>query len=212
LCGVFDGINSQGLSVAVLGDGIYNDGSQPEPANGIGLHELQIMRYLLDNCKNVNEAKEALLYLKQYYSYAPLHYIIADNEGHSFLFEFSRVRNRSAIIDGAGIQCMTNHLISGQQPGKTPEESKRRLALLDSLTSIKSRYSLDDIKEINSHVSPLMPDNHPVYPPSRTLWHSIYDLNSKSLSIKFYMGETKDAKDESKIIVKYSDYIELHLN
>jgi len=207
--GVYDGINFQGLSIAILGEGIYNDGFQPEPSNEIGLHELQIMRFLLDNCKNVKEAKEALLYLKQYYHFAPLHYIIADNEGHSFIFEFSRVRNRSHIIDGAGIQCITNHLISGQQPGKTPEESKQRLALLDSLTSSKKRFTLDEMKEINSRVSPMMPDNHPVFSPSRTLWHSIYDLDSKSLSVKFYLGETKDGKNN--IITRYSNYIELRL-
>ena len=209
--GVFDGINSQGLSVAILGDGIYNDGFQPEPSDEIGLHELQIMRYLLDNCKNIDEAKEALLSLKQYYHYAPLHYIIADNEGHSFIFEFSRVRNQSHIMDGTGIQCITNHLISGQHPGKTPEESKKRLELLDSLTSVNKRFTLDEIKDINSRVSPMMPDNHPVYAPSRTLWHVIYDLNSKSLSVKFYLGESKDPNDKSKIITKYSKYIELRL-
>ena len=121
------------------------------------------------------------------------------------------MRNQSHIIDGTGIQCITNHLISGQQPGKTPEESKKRLELLESLTSFNKRYTLDEIMDINSRVSPMMPDNHPVYAPSRTLWHSIYDLDSKSLSIKFYLGESKDPNDENKITTRYSKYIELRL-
>ena len=97
--------------------------------------------------------------IKQYYHYAPLHYIIADNEGHSFIFEFSRVRNQSHIIDGIGIQCITNHLISGQSPGKTPEESKNRLELLETLTSVNKRYTLEEIKNINSRVSPPLTQN-----------------------------------------------------
>lgn len=211
ISGVLDGINSQGLSVAVLGDGIYNDGMQPEPSYEIGLHELQIMRYLLDNCKNTKEAKEALLYLKQYYAFVPQHYIIADNEGHSFIFEFSRVRNQSHIIEGKGIQSITNHLISGQKPGNTPEESKNRLELLKTLTSENKKYSLDEIKNINSQVSPPLTKNcGPDLEPSRTLWHSIYDMGKKSLTVKFYLGEKTQADNSVKAI--YSDYYEIKLS
>lgn len=79
------------------------------------------------------------------------------------------------------------------------------------MSSGNKRYTLDEIKNINSQVSPMMPDNHPVYAPSRTLWHSIYDLDSKSLSVKFYLGESKDPNDENKITTKYTEYIELKL-
>jgi predicted choloylglycine hydrolase len=208
--GVFDGINSQGLSVAILGDGGRpNDGLLPEPE--IGLHELLIMRYLLDNCKNTAEAKEALLYLKQYYSFAPLHYIIADNEGHSFIFEFSRMRNQSHVIDGTGIQCITNHLISDQTPGQTPGESKYRLELLERLTSGDKKYTLEEIKNINSQVSPPLTQNYgPNLAPCRTLWHSIYDMDEKSLMVKFYLGE--EVQPDNSIKAKYSDYYEIKLS
>ena len=209
--GVLDGINSEGFSVAILGDGIYNDGFLPDPSYEIGLHELLIMRYLLDNCKNITEAKEALIYLKQYYDFAPQHYIIADKEGHSFIFEFSRMRNKSNIIDGSGIQCITNHLISGQNPGKTPEESKNRLGLLETLTSENKKFTLDEIKNINSRVSPPLTKNcGPDLEPSRTLWHSIYDMDKKSLLVKFYLGEKNQADNSVKVI--YSDYYEIKLN
>lgn len=210
ISGVLDGINSQGLSVAVLGDGIYNDGMQPESSCEIGLHELQIMRYLLDNCKNTKEAKEALLYLKQYYDFAPQHYIIADKDGHSFIFEFSRMRNKSHIIDGSGIQSITNHLISGQNPGKTPEESKSRLNLLETLTSENKKFTLDEIKNINTQVSPPLTKNcGPDLEPSRTLWHSIYDMDKKSLMVKFYLGEKTQTDNSVKAL--YSEYFEIKL-
>ncbi len=203
--GAVDGINSQGLSIAVLSEGIAYEGYTLEPSNEVGLYELLIMRYLLDNCKNVEEAKIALLWLKQYYLYLPLHYIIADNHGKSFVFEFSRQRNRSIIIDGKGIQCITTHLLSNQHPSN--KESLENLNKLKSITHTKEIFTLDEIKEINNKVSPRM-TYHPFYVPSRTLWHAMYDLDSKTLNVKFYLGETKDPKNNNKIITRYSDYFE----
>jgi predicted choloylglycine hydrolase len=205
--GVIDGINSEGLCVACMGDGEYNSCFQPEPSSEVGINEFLILRYLLDNCKNVQEAKESLLSLKQYYSFAPMHYMIADNKGNSFVFEFSRHRNQSHIIEEKGIQCVTNHLLSEQDTTKLSKESRERLSIIKSLTQVKDAYSINEIKDINSKVSPWMPDYRSQWPSSRTLWHSIYDLDSKILTVKFYLGETKDPVDENKIITKYSDYI-----
>ncbi len=207
LGGVIDGMNSEGLSVAVLGESDGVKGFQPEPSSEVGLDEFLILRYLLDNCKNVEEAKECLLSVKQYYHFAPMHYMIADKEGHSFIFEFSRHRNQSRIIDGKGIQCVTNHLVSDPDTINISHESLERLNILNSLTQSKEKFSIDDLKKINSRVSPWMPDYRPAWPTSRTLWHSLYDLNSKTLTVKFYLGEQKDPKDSDRIITRYSDYI-----
>lgn len=68
LGGVLDGINSEGLCVAILADEESWMKFGLNPANGIGLHELLSMRYLLDNCKDTREAKEAMLYQKHFYS------------------------------------------------------------------------------------------------------------------------------------------------
>jgi len=88
LGGVLDGINSEGLVVSILAEEESVQKFGREPGNEVGLHELMSMRYLLDNCKNVEEAKEALLSLKHYYSFIPCHYIIGDLSGKSFIFEF----------------------------------------------------------------------------------------------------------------------------
>ncbi|MEJ2629473.1 MAG: carcinine hydrolase/isopenicillin-N N-acyltransferase family protein, partial [bacterium] len=207
--GVIDGINSQGLSVAVLTDGLVYEGYKPEPSYEVGLYELLIMRYLLDNCKNVQEAKKALLYLKQYYISAPLHYIIADSQGRSFIFEFSRQRNQTFIIDNNGIQCITTHLISNHDTSNVG--SVKNLEKLKSMTSAKDKFTLEEIKEINNTVSPKM-TYHPLYVPSRTLWHSMYDLDAKTLQVKFYLGETKNPKNKNKIITHYTKYLEFSLD
>jgi len=209
LGGVVDGINSQGLSVAVLTEGIVYEGYKLEQSYEVGLYELLIMRYLLDNCKNLQEAKEALLYLKQYYMYMPLHYIIADSQGKSFIFEFSRQRNQTFIIDNNGIQCITTHLISNHDTSNVA--SVKNLEKLKSMTSAKDKFTLEEIKKINIKVAPKM-TYHPLYVPSRTLWHSMYDLDAKTLQVKFYLGETKNPKNKNKIITHYSKYLKFSLD
>ena len=109
---MLDGINSEGLTVAIFGDDETASEFGLHPFQGIGLHELQSMRYLLDNCRNVEEAKETILYHKHFYSFVPCQYLVADGEGNSFVFEFSPLRNRTFIIEGEGPQFISNHPLS----------------------------------------------------------------------------------------------------
>jgi hypothetical protein len=217
LGGVLDGINSEGLAVAVFGEteamGIR------EPTSGIGMHELMCMRYLLDTCKDVQEAKEALMYLKHYYAFLPCHYLIADRFGNSFIFEFSPLRNRTFVVNGNGPQCITNHLISKYKTiDQVPEgndnikESIGRLEVLRKACRKDGPFSLNEIKSINAKVAiPPYISNDRVYAQGRTLWHSIYDLDERKLSVKFYLGEKPDRKDSKKAILNYSDYLEFRL-
>jgi predicted choloylglycine hydrolase len=218
LGGVLDGINSEGLAVGVLAE---NEGvSASEPTDGIGMHEILSMRYLLDDCKNVAEAKQAMLYLKHYYTFLPCHYIIADRNGKSFVFEFSPLRNRTFTVDGAGPQCVTNHLVSKYKTlSDIPKNndgikgSFRRFNTLREACKQGSEFNLDKIKAINASVAvPAYASNDSVIAPGRTLWHSIYDLDERKLSVKFYLSEEPDPKDKSKVLLKYSDYVEIQLS
>jgi len=214
LGGVIDGINSEGLTVSILAEEESIRTFGLEQANGIGIHELLSMRYLLDNCKDVEEAKQALLYLKHYYGFIPCHYIIADRFGNSFIFEFSASRNKTFIIDGDGPQCITNHLVSKYKSidELSDEDSHVRFKTLHSAVSKKRKFSIDEIKSINSMVAvPPKAFNHPEHAPVRTLWHALYDTEKRSLSVKFYLGEKPDPTDKEKVIFTYSDYIEFQL-
>jgi hypothetical protein len=74
LSGTLDGINSAGLVVSMLADNEAIDALGPNleqhPASQqvIGLHELQVMRFLLDTCATTEEAKTALLAANTYQS------------------------------------------------------------------------------------------------------------------------------------------------
>ena len=210
LGGVLDGINSEGLGVAILAEEESLRKFGRETANEVGLHELMSMRYLLDNCKNVTEAKEALLSLKQYYSFIPCHYIIADRSEKSFVFEFSPNRNRSYIIDGDGPQCITNHLVFHHQeideiPKTDLNWSLRRYKMLDESIKAQKKFTLEEIAAINARVAfPPHAPSSPEFAPGRTIWYAQYDLDRRTLTVKFYLGEKPDPENEKRVILEYS--------
>ena len=210
LGGVLDGVNSEGLAVAILAEEESGNKVGHEPGDEVGVHELMGMRYLLDNCKNVDEAKEALLSLKHYYSFIPCHYIVGDRSGKSFIFEFSPGRNRSYIIDGEGPQCVTNHLVFAHQKVEDfPESglnwSMRRYKTLTEAIQAKKKFTFEEIAAVNQSVA--VPANLPGNPqvaPGRTLWYARYDLDSLTLAVTFYLGEKPDPEKERTAILEYS--------
>jgi predicted choloylglycine hydrolase len=210
LGGVLDGINSEGLVVAILAEEESGGKVGREPGDEVGMHELMGMRYILDNCKNVEEAKAALLSLKHYYAFIPCHYIVGDRSGESFIFEFSPIRNRSYVMDGYGPQCVTNHLVFHHQkiedfPETDLNWSMRRYKMLYESVRAKEKFTLEEIAAINARVA--IPPNAPGNPPAapgRTLWYAQYDSDDLTLTVKFYLGEKPDPKDEKRVILEYS--------
>lgn len=216
--GVLDGVNSEGLTVAILAEEESIRKHGLEPGSGVGMHELLSMRYLLDNCKDIDEAKEAMLYLKHYYEFIPCHYIIADRSGRSFIFEFSGTRNRTYITEGEGPQCITNHLVANYNTiEEMPEEedetsSYSRFRTLHAAIKENKKFTLDEMKSINQSVAvPPYGSYNADYAPARTLWHALYDTERRSMSVRFYLGERPDLESEGKFIFDYSDYLEFRL-
>ena len=112
--GGMDGINAAGLAVALLADSVQPP-LEPTATPQVGLSEGQVVRYLLDTCATVAEAKDALRLAKHYYQGLPCHYVVADRSGASFVWEHSRYRNREVIVEppvghGDRLVC-TNHLL-----------------------------------------------------------------------------------------------------
>ncbi|MHA2364855.1 MAG: carcinine hydrolase/isopenicillin-N N-acyltransferase family protein [Candidatus Hodarchaeales archaeon] len=234
LSGVLDGINSEGLIVCVNGDEIAMSQQQGNPEinpNGIGLHELHGMRLLLDTCATVEEAKKTLLINKHYYSFMPCHYIIADRFGKSFVYEHTHGRNNEYLFDNKNEpQVITNHpLYLYPSMDHFPE----KLGILEAGTSSFLRYKkvIESIETgtnlrtdeflkntcnsvSTSKVAEWIPAsyrqevvNTPGF--SRTLWHSLYNTDARSLEIKFYLND--EEKDNGNYIECYSDYFQFNL-
>jgi len=212
LGGVLDGINSEGLTVAIAADDEIIGKYGRQSGDEVGLHELLCMRYLLDNCANVQEAKEAMLTLKHFYYFIPCHYLVADKYGKSFIFEFSSQRNQSQITEGNGPQIMTNHpVFSYANIEELPEGwSYDRYRTLHEAFLGKKQYAASDLITILSSVQPASPaSENSQYAPLRTLWNALYDSEELTLQIKFYLGERRPAGGES--APKYSEPITIRL-
>ena len=197
-----DGINSQGLCVALLNDGETAAGAhfQPFGTLGVGLTEGQVPRFLLENCANIEEAKTALLAVKQYYVAGPCHYLVGDRSGRSFVWEYSSIRNRHHIIERENVPlAVTNHLLHDHvcvASEEATENSRRRLAMVEArLAQRGSRVSKSQIRDINQCVQATDAIGAGQYrtqtQPGRTLWYAYYDLDALDVDIEFYLGETQ---------------------
>lgn len=189
LGGCIDGVNSEGLVVALLADD-ESTGSDPTLAPAAGLNEIQLLRFLLETCATTGEAREALLAAKQHYMFLPCHFLVADAGGDSFVWE--RTANREHLVEGHGdVQVVTNHLLhsrpsiddlpSGDGPSTTYARARRLTA---SLAARPGPLSTEEVKAAHACVHREDPGF-----PARTLWHGIYDAVDRSLEISFYLGD-----------------------
>ncbi len=237
LAGTLDGLNSAGLAVSILADNEAMAELGPKlelhlgPQQVIGLHELAVMRLLLDTCATVAEAKEALLTIKQYYRFAPCHYIVADKAGHSFVYENSTGRNVQHVIEGTGRpQLITHHqLYKHPTPETIPSGPPtigdvgsfwRYRLLSDQIASHQGGFTAEEIKANNDCVNSLMvveaatsadPAQRDQFygVNARTVWHSLYDQQAGTLEVRFYLGEEVQA--DGTRLERRSDYLTVAL-
>lgn len=199
LAGCIDGINSKGLSVALLADDA-SSGRSPSEGAQKGLGEIEVTRFLLDTCASVEEAEAALKAAPQYYTFIPCHYIVGDTSGQSFVWEVSVPEGKRSIVEGAGKpQVVTNHLLS---EFKNPDERiesfrggtfNRYCRLRDGIKKMGGKLSIDQIKRLNESVRAGPPTAVKGGKTGRTLWHSLYDLKERTLEVDFYLGEAEGA-------------------
>ena len=238
LGGTLEGLNSAGLVVSILADNeaMWELGPKlefhPGPQQAIGLHELAVMRLLLDTCATADEAKEALLTVKQYYRFVPNHYIVADKAGHSFVYENSTGRNVQHVIDGAGQpQVLTNHQLYKHStpetiPGGPPTIENfgsfwRYRQLSDQIASHQGGFTEEEMKANNDCVNSLMvveaatradPAQRDTFygVNARTVWHSLYNQQAGTVEASFYLGE--DVQADGTRRERRSDYLTVALD
>jgi predicted choloylglycine hydrolase len=210
--GAMDGVNEAGLTVALLAD---NETPDPEPTGQpcVGLSEQQVVRYLLDNCATVAEAKQALLVAKHYYFFTPCHFVVADRSGEAFVWEHSPRRNREVIVPatarGDGRLVCTNHLLHRwPDPTQLPADdgsigtaafTYRRWRTLDEATTNSCIVDNDDIREQFRAVSFVAPIAE-----ARTFWHALYDVDEASAELTFHVRDVDG-------VSTYSDPIHIGL-
>jgi predicted choloylglycine hydrolase len=195
--GAMDGINDAGLAVALLADSV-EPSLDTERKRQVGLTELQLIGYVLDNCATAEEAKDALRLAKHYYLGLPCHYVVADRTGASFVWEHSLHRNREIVVTPAlernGHLVCTNHLLQrwpdatglsdGDSPAATATGTFRRWR---TLTESMDRDSRVDRRQVREHLEGVRFVGPA--PGTRTIWHAIYDLEDATAEVGFYLGD-----------------------
>ncbi len=80
-----------------------------------------------------------------------------------------------------------------------------RYKTLQEAINTGKKFSLEKITAINAGVAvpPYIPGNKE-YAPGRTLWYAQYDIDNRTLTVKFYLGEKPDPEAEGKSILTYS--------
>ncbi|HJQ99912.1 MAG TPA: C45 family autoproteolytic acyltransferase/hydrolase [Candidatus Polarisedimenticolaceae bacterium] len=220
LSGVLDGINSEGLTVTLAMDNqIFSDGTtEPTRAPAVGLGELQTLRLLLDTCATVEEAKQALMGTKQYYQYVPIHYLIADRHGDSFVWEYSESHNKEYVIENPGkLLVMTNFTIHSQmEDGKPPSAEKARATCkrYAYLNEKLAQGGLDDETIRNFHRAcdaQASQAVNPNEPPERTFWHAFYYPEERRVRLSYYLRDEPLPGNDRFVKPVRSDYVEFRL-
>ncbi len=222
LSGVLDGINSEGLTVALLADDELMQKFPMEPAgwDAPGLGSLQVLRMLLDTCATADEAKEALLLTKQQYEIIPVHYLVADRHGKSFIWEYSQAHNREYIVENPGRPLVTTnfslhrYLENGKPPSvKGAEKVCPRYCLLtEKLNRHEGKLTVDFIKETHKQVDATRPaPSSSPRAPNRTLWHALYFPEQRRMQVSFYLHDTTDPARPKEVQVVRSGYLDFAL-
>ena len=221
LSGVLDGMNSEGLTVALLADDELLNKFKMEPTGGpaVGLGVLQMLRLLLDTCGTVGEAKEALLQTKQYYEVVPVHYLIADRFGSAFIWEFSHAHNKEYIIENPDRPLITTNFslhryLSKNRPPSAEQVKKvcpRYCTLTEQLAAHSGKMSVDFIKATHKQVDAVRAQNVAGKATERTFWHALYYPEQRRVQISYYLRDEPEAEQDGKVRIVRSDYIEFPL-
>lgn len=195
LDGCMEGVNEHGLAVVLLLADAESAAPPVEAGPQVGLNQVQLPRYVLDTCATAEEARRALLGAKQYDLGSPMHYVIADATGDAFVWERTTA-GVEHVIDADGPLCLTNHpLHRHPDPARLPADTEASMRTYGraATLSARTREALMDGKGLRAALDEVGFDAAAAGPmPLRTLWRTVFDLDARTLAVRFYLGDDAD--------------------
>jgi hypothetical protein len=168
----------------------------------------------------VDEAKQTLLQTKQYYEFVPVHYLVADRFGQSFVWEYSHAHNKEFIIENPDQPLvMTNfslnrHLDKDRPPSAAAARNvcRRYCLLAEQFTTASGKVSEEFIKQTHRKVdAELPPSANKSRPPVRTFWHALYYPQQRRAQFSFYLRDEPVPEQPDRVRIVRSDYLEFQL-
>jgi len=196
-----DGINSEGLAVALMQDNESIGAGEAPVSQGAGAQDGTILRLILESCASVEDAKATFLKTKLAFM-QPTHFIFADASGAATVAERSKYGDIHFTDLADGPLCVTNHLLFSHEatPSDLLVESMTRLATLEAATRA-GKFTQQDIRANNEAVACVQPLAEA---PTRTIWTSVWSTRRCSLEIDFYLGETEDGRVRRSEILEFA--------
>jgi hypothetical protein len=201
LTGCFEGINESGLAVAVLADD-ESENLRPALQPQAGLDEIRLPRFLLDTCRDADEAIDALYTTKQFDTMFTCHYVVADRHGNAFVWERDTHNAEHVVRADGDTLCVTNYLLHRHpSPRSLPAGDPRRPDSLPFTTDFFERARMLDghawSRPISVAALEAALDDVAVgtdVPGARTLWRSVFDPVARSVAVEFYLGDDADGR------------------
>lgn len=204
-----DVINSAGLAVAVLADDTYGMNATTQDLSRMtGLYIYQIVRLIADTCATVDEAKLAILTNQVTMALLPAHFMVMDPSGRSFIYERSPKDFTGRFIDspaGEAVPITNNSIYDYPTVDKLPAPAdddydtfNRYRRLAGYIASHTGKYSEKDGQDamalVYGRVQEASEGGHHDLP-LRTLYTAVVDIDTRSMSIRFYQRDgEKDPK------------------
>jgi hypothetical protein len=233
---VMDGLNSEGLGIAMLEDISFVPGlTLPAGARDCGVNNLQIARVILETCRTVEEAKIAFLNNKLFFTGIASHYMVYDSQGNSTIVEWNATSGNVIFTDGSPGKpnIMTNHPIylytkyslkdlpreSNLIPYNDPYDSFRRYITLSNFTNLSNSQE-GRFTEIQAADALIAVSTNTVIAaegamrplPINTIYHVLTDLTNKSMKVKFYLMNGPIDPETGKNTSIFSPYITFGMN
>ncbi len=179
--GRIDGINEHGLCVTM------SAGAPMRPVSESGLKFWALIRTLLENCRNVDEALERIKNCPVSFF---LNLIVADRSGSAALVEIAESRRAVKRIDASSDSSFVFATNQFTLEGMVHETPRRMWQSLVRYKAIERRIGAAQpkvgIAQIKSLLSDKMPDGltcHHYSETLGTLWSMIFDLNEGAVDV-----------------------------
>jgi len=199
LNGPLDGMNEKGVTVSMLVDNDAAPITVADISQVSGLSSMQLMRAVLDTASDVDDAKSIILNNNVSMLAVPLHVLVADRSGRSFVAELSASDLKWHFTDNAGKpQILTNHALykypntSAFPPVPATDEydSFNRYRRLDAyVANHVGKFSPADASSsmalVYANTALAMEGGSPPLP-MRTVWSSLFDLEDRRVTVQFY--------------------------